>query len=151
MDVLDDGQEQRSAERQAEKASCDLTLCPECHCVQAPRARECPQCGHIFYAVTNVIELDDELVELGSMGTGSKHNADERQWYAGLLWLRQDAVRRGKTYKPSWPAVNFKTKFGHFPPRSWDYTVAPAEPSVEVRNFVRSRQIAFAKAMSAGR
>jgi hypothetical protein len=100
--------------------------------------------------VTNVIELDDDLVELGSMGTGSKHNADERQWYAGLLWMRQDAMRRRKTYKPSWPAVNFKTKFGHFPPRSWDYTVAPAEPSVEVRNFVRSR-IAFAKAMSAGR
>jgi DNA repair protein RadD len=149
--VLDDGQERRSAERQPAKESFDAKLCPECHCVQEPRARECPQCGHIFYAISNVIELDDELVELGSRGNGFKHEADQRQWYAGLLWLQQDAMHRGKTYKPSWPAVNFKEKFGHFPPRSWEYAIAPAEPTVEVRNYIRSRQIAYAEAMSGRR
>jgi DNA repair protein RadD len=46
-DALDDDDERKSAERQPEKAK----LCPECHCVQVPGARECPECGHVLHAV----------------------------------------------------------------------------------------------------
>jgi DNA repair protein RadD len=149
-DRLDDGDLVQSAERLQDGARPNIKLCPECHAVLPPGARECPECGHKLFAVTQVHETDDELVELGSAGTGAKHETDERQWYAGLLWLRQDAMRRGKAYKLNWPDVNLKTKFGYFPPYSWR-SLAPAEPTIEIRNWVRSRQIAFAKAMSAGR
>jgi hypothetical protein len=71
-DVLDDGEHARSAERQPAKEAFDAKLCPECSCVQPPRSRECPQCGHIFYAITLVREREGELVELGARATGSK-------------------------------------------------------------------------------
>jgi DNA repair protein RadD len=63
--VLDDGEQIRSAERQTAKEEFDAKLCPEYHCVQPPRSRECPQCGQVFYAVTLVHEREGELVELG--------------------------------------------------------------------------------------
>jgi DNA repair protein RadD len=46
-------------------------------------------------------------------------------------------IERG--YKP---AVNFKEKFGTWPPFR---TIEPSEPSAEVRSWVRSRMIAYAK------
>jgi hypothetical protein len=51
------------------------------------------------------------------------------------------AVERG--YKPGWSAHKFKEKFGVWPP--WDARPQPIEPTPEVRSWVRSRQIAYAK------
>jgi len=145
--ILDDGEGQRSAERQPDKGEAhDLKLCPECHCVQAPKARECPQCGHVFHAVSLVRETAGELIELGSKVSGLVRpgEPDKRLWHGALIWLYREAQARGKIYKPTWPAANFKEKFGHYPPWSWGNE--PIEPTVEIRNWVRSRQIAFAKA-----
>jgi DNA repair protein RadD len=145
LPVLDDGENIRSAERQPPTGGeLDARFCPECYCVQAPRARECPHCGHRFYAVTLVKERDGELVDFGSSARGQIVQHDEEKWYRGLLFLQIEARSRGKVYKPSWAAVNFKEKFGHWPDRAW--IEVPSMPSVEIRNWVRSRQIAFAKA-----
>lgn len=142
---LDDGAARRGAEREPVGQAFDPKLCPECHCVQAPHARECPQCGHAFPAVTLVREREGDLVELGSKVSGlHKPSApDERFWFGALCHMRNEAARRGKYYKQSWVAAQFKEKFGHWPPREWD--TRPFEPTVEVRNWVRSRQIAYAK------
>ena len=51
------------------------------------------------------------------------------------------AEERG--YAPGWAAHQFKEKFAHWPN---GYDRVAMEPSVTVRNWVRSRQIAFAKA-----
>jgi DNA repair protein RadD len=51
------------------------------------------------------------------------------------------AEERG--YKPGWIAHKFKEKFGHWPTCRY---VAPIEPSREVLSWVRSRNIAYAKA-----
>jgi hypothetical protein len=84
-DVLDDGECVKSAERQAIKGDeFDAKLCPECHCVQAPRARECPQCGHAILAVTLVTERDGELVYLGQKAR------------AGRMVCRVALYRRGE-------------------------------------------------------
>ena len=52
------------------------------------------------------------------------------------------AMQRG--YKPGWAAHQYKSKFGHWPPHS---NVEPMVPKPEVTSWVRSRQIAYAKAM----
>ena len=51
------------------------------------------------------------------------------------------AAERG--YKPGWAAYKFKEKFGMWPPIR---NAKPMQPSQEVRAWVRSRDIAWAKA-----
>jgi hypothetical protein len=54
------------------------------------------------------------------------------------------AIERG--YKLGWVGHKYREKFGDWP-RS--RTVTPITPMPEVRSWVRSRQIAYAKARSA--
>jgi DNA repair protein RadD len=63
------------------------------------------------------------------------------EWHAMLAHIAQE---RG--YKPGWAAYKFKEKFGHWPQMR---SIAPIAPSPEVRSWVRSRQIAYAKSRQA--
>jgi DNA repair protein RadD len=63
---------------------------------------------------------------------------DLASWHRQLTFIAQE---RG--YKPGWVAFKFKEKFGKWPA---DRTVVPEEPTSEVRSWVRSRMIAYAKA-----
>jgi hypothetical protein len=104
------------------------------------RARECPQCGHKIYAVTLVVERDGELVDLGQKRMERKKSLREQAvWYSGLLFIAQE---RG--YKHGWVSHQFKERFGCWP--NYVSFTPPAPPSVGVLNWVKSRQIAFAKA-----
>jgi superfamily II DNA or RNA helicase len=118
-----------------------IKLCPECHCVQAPRARECPQCGHVFLAITPIVEGEGDLVELGQRASGRRYEPDKDYWQGALQLI---ALRRG--YKQTWAAVQFKEKFGEWPVRR---VVPEREPTVEILNWVRSRLVAYAKARAA--
>ena len=51
------------------------------------------------------------------------------------------AVERG--YKPGWVAHKYREKFGDWPQHR---SVTPIKPTPEVLSWVRSRNIAFAKA-----
>jgi hypothetical protein len=56
-------------------------------------------------------------------------------------------IARERGYKAGWVAANFKQKFGSWPP--WGAHPDPIPPSLEVRSWVRSRLIAYAKRKSA--
>lgn len=60
------------------------------------------------------------------------------QWHAMLASI---GIERG--YKAGWAAVNYKEKFGDWPP--YGATPTPIDPTPEVRSWVRSRLIAYAK------
>jgi superfamily II DNA or RNA helicase len=64
------------------------------------------------------------------------------EWHAMLAYI---ANERG--YKAGWVAHKFKEKFGAYPP--WGPVAQPIPPSPEVRSWVRSRQIAFARRKTA--
>ena len=64
---------------------------------------------------------------------------DQMHWHAMLVHI---AIQRG--HKPGWAAHKFKEKFGFWPPRG--VRPLPLEPSREVLSWVRSRDIAYAKA-----
>ncbi len=67
-----------------------------------------------------------------------------RDFHRELLWV---AAQRG--YKPGWAAHQYKVKFGVWPP---DRSVPPPMPPTPgTLAWVRSRQIAYAKAMEAKR
>jgi len=59
--------------------------------------------------------------------------------------LAHIAAERG--YKAGWIAHQYKEKFGAWP--AWGAAPVPIAPSPEVRSWVRSRMIAYAKARSA--
>jgi DNA repair protein RadD len=59
-------------------------------------------------------------------------------------WRQLTAIGNERGYKPNWPSMNFKEKFGHFP-GPFGSTAEPEPASPEVRSWVRSRMIAYAK------
>jgi hypothetical protein len=70
---------------------------------------------------------------------------DEQKFYRQLMWLA-----KARSRKSGWAAHKFKEKFGRFPPWSWN-NLEPLPPAPDVVAWVRSRDIAYAKAMQAQR
>jgi DNA repair protein RadD len=57
-------------------------------------------------------------------------------------------MQQTRGYKAGWVGHKYREKFGTFPP--WAYNdLPPATPTDAVLRWVRSRQIAFAKARNA--
>ena len=113
--------------------------CPECSAVYTG-GRQCPECGHyIKPRGKEVRTLDGQLVEIGA-----HLKPEEQDRLAFFLELRGYAAQHD--YKPGFAAHKFKEKFGgSFPPWEWNDLPAAA-PSLETRNWIKSRLIANAKA-----
>ena len=135
---LDDGTPGAAYDKRGIGNAPDIHFCPECFGVVPPRAPTCLQCGHEFPATTDVYEGGGELVEFNSGERGGQGAPpDKVLWHEALAWIAEE-----KGYKAGWVANQFKTKFGHWP---IDRYAEPVRPTVEIRNWVRSRQIAYAK------
>jgi DNA repair protein RadD len=104
--------------------------CPVCH--WRPVARAIPV--DFVDGELGLVARDRSVVMLSPSFT------DQRDFYAQLLWI---ASERG--YQPGWAAHKFKEKIGDWPPPTMRRTSA-VPPTAAVRSWVRSRQIAFAKA-----
>lgn len=142
--LLDDGEAGRAYNTAKQKSEPRIRLCPECSCVQAPGARECPQCGHVFPALSLVREVDGELIELGRDGDRVLNGAgvDETKFIA---MVKGYAVERGYQKPDGFTFHKFMEKFGR-KPKVYVRDVTPVRPDVVTRNWIRSRAIAFAKA-----
>jgi superfamily II DNA or RNA helicase len=114
-------------------------LCPSCQAVVAPKTQVC-ECGfHFKPAPSDIYVNDGDLSELGSKGKITKATFDDKQnFYSGLLWIAKD---RG--YSNGWSSWTYKKRFG-----VWPRGLAQREeyPSQTVLNFVKSKNIAWAKA-----
>jgi DNA repair protein RadD len=144
---LDDGASNRNLDKGKPDREPIIKLCPECRCVPPPQARECPACGAKIYAATEVTERDGELVEFGNMVTLPVGERHKPAWIERDLWLGALVkIGRQKGYAPGWAAHKYREKFGHWPTLNYP---PEREPTVEILNWVRSRQIAFAKARAA--
>jgi hypothetical protein len=88
-----------------------------------------------------VVYAAGELAEVARNRTTQPNVYDPatRAMWLGML----TAIAQERGYKPGWVAVNYKEKFGQWPPSG--VTVMPIPPSPEVRSWVRSRLIAYAK------
>jgi superfamily II DNA or RNA helicase len=119
-----------------------LTDCPECKAVRL-EGRPCTACGWKPVRKPEAVEVADG--ELGAVNRSRKVQAvapsprEKEAFHSQLLW-----IAREKSYQPGWAAYKFREKFGHWPPRR---NPTPTPPLPEVVSWVRSRQIAFAKAM----
>jgi DNA repair protein RadD len=140
---LDDGKENAAQRKAREQSKPPPKLCEACKAVLPILAKACPACGEPVRVLSKVLELQGDLVELGARRSGKREIPDweRRRFYAELLGLAEE---RG--YAPGWASHKFKERFGHWP-NGFDRVVM--SPSVATRNWVKSRQIAFAKARRA--
>jgi len=122
--------------------------CEACGYIPPMRERKCGNCGFERpLPVSGLVEHDGALVEVtGGRARGQKHLieftvAEKKAFYAQLMWL--GAQRR---YKSGWAAVQFKERFGSWPPRNWNWGVRAVEAGPLVLSWVQHRMIAYAKA-----
>ncbi|MGA8611307.1 MAG: DEAD/DEAH box helicase [Xanthobacteraceae bacterium] len=141
--------EDRRAENKAHSARCQyrapaLTCCPECGAVRF-EGQPCTVCG--WRAVTKPQHVDIADGELSavdrnrSVGPLSYTAKERASFHRQLLY-----IARERGYRDGWAAHKFKEKFGDWPA---DRQVIAIEPTLATRAWVRSRQIAYAKAMAA--
>ena len=144
---LDAGEPRKSDAADKERKKPLPRLCQDCQAVLPHSARVCPECGKIREVRTEIEHRDGDLVELGARPTkrnAARLFAEQEEFHGELRWI---ASVRG--YAPGWAAHKFKERFGLWP-NDWQVRLAtPREPTLKTKNWLRSRQIAFAKAREA--
>lgn len=116
--------------------------CPKCHFVMKGPMQACPSCGAVSERTSEVEVRDGELVELRA----KKLNRNDT-WAEKVIFIRQLKAYRLETgKKEAWVAHKYKERYGCWPndPRV-KYAPPAAGISPEVRSWLKSRDIAFAK------
>ena len=114
--------------------------CEQCHYIFA-RSRVCPRCGwKVPFSKRDVDASEADLVLIGKSlvkrlpeGWPSHENL-----YQMLMW-----IQREKNYAPLWPKALFKKRCDTWPLSHWD-DLAAIPPSKRIRNWITSRNIAYA-------
>jgi DNA repair protein RadD len=147
-DKLDAGEPRKSRTSSNEPTKPLPRLCEDCSAVMPRSVKVCPECGKVREARTDIAHQEGELVEIGARP--NKRNraqliAEQECFRGEMRWI---ANVRG--YAPGWAAHKFRERFGVWP-NDWQLRLAtPREPSLKTKNWLRSRQIAFAKARANG-
>jgi superfamily II DNA or RNA helicase len=143
-DRLDDGSERQNSKERDRSAPLPR-LCKACKAVMPRSAKVCPACGEPVIALTSIRTEEGNLVELGSAQSGERPTAD---WEKKLFFSELKGLKKPE-YKDGWVAYQFKTRFGHWPPRTYE-SLPTMSPSLRTANWLKSRQIAFAKLRRSG-
>jgi DNA repair protein RadD len=133
-DHLDDGRQRQkpvTKERQALPKKC-----PRCAFLRPAKILACPACGFMPVPQTSVATTNGELVEMRSRSTAMP--VDTTMFYREL---KHYASERG--YKAGWVAHKFRERFGCWP-NGLEH-LPPLEPSRATQNWIRSKQIAWAR------
>lgn len=119
--------------------------CRECGAARVG-GMACLSCGYLPSPSPGEVEVADSDLGLVDASRRARPNIDDshiREEWLGMLV--QIAAERG--YRPGWAAHQYCTRFGDWPPLG--ATPLPRGPSIEVRRWVKSRMIAYARRKSA--
>jgi DNA repair protein RadD len=117
-----------------------LVQCLKCHAVKQA-GKPCTDCGWRPRPKPIAVDVvEGELAEFDRNRRSRPSGQDRRQFLRELMWIADE-----KGFKPGWAAHKYREKFGEWP--SFSGAVDPAPPSDVTRSWVRSRVIAYAKAM----
>jgi DNA repair protein RadD len=135
-DRLDDGRQRQKVEPKAiEKLP---KKCPKCAFLRPPKVVACPTCGFIPVPKNQVATANGELVEMRSRSTVLSTGAEQAIFYCEL---KHYALERG--YRTGWVAHKFRERFACWP-KGFDH-LSPVTPTRTTLNWIKSRQIAWAK------
>lgn len=132
---LDDGREK--PKKELTKKEKEAAKCPKCSAFWPGNSDTCANCGHVRVRLSQIASVPGMMEELAG---ANAMRAMKRKWLAELKGIAQ-----GK-YSSGWVAHKFKDKFGSWPN---NIHVDPAAPSPEVLSWIKSRNIAWAKARKA--
>lgn len=115
----------------------EAAKCPKCSQLWNSSSDICSNCGHVRERRNDVIAVAGEMVEIGASVKKDKYTSIFKEnFYHELL-----GHCRQKGYSDGWSWHKYKEKFGIGP--NWKKETRPV--SLETMNWIRSRQIAFAK------
>lgn len=129
---LDDGKHKESKKKEPKERK--PVKCPKCSAVHLA-SPVCPSCGFSYPKHSGITHEAGELAEL-SVGTSSR---DEKQEVYSQLYF----IANERGYKLGWVANQYRQRFGVWPKGLLDVEMPPSQ---KIMNWVRSRQIAWAKA-----
>lgn len=137
---LDDGAEKIKPEPTDNEK--EQSKCPRCGCLWNSATDVCAHCGFVRARKNDVVSVAGEMTELSLVPKKEKYSAEFKEsFYAQLLGYAQEM---GKN--PGMAYHKYAEKFGVHPSMS---KPAPVSPSAEVRSWMRSRNIAYAKRKAA--
>lgn len=134
---LDDGKPKKATSGEQEKP--EPKPCPVCAFVKPPRTPVCPKCGHASQR-KHEIETEDGELEFVSRKRKAKIE-DKQAVYSQLL-----SIKLAKGYSDGWVSQKYRAWFGVWPRGLQDVC---AEPSAEVRSWIQSQNIRWAKSKEA--
>jgi superfamily II DNA or RNA helicase len=137
-ELLDDGRTRQSSKRDNVKLPKE---CPQCSCLRPPHTNVCPHCGFEAKVRNNIFTVDGELTELNRK---KQPIIDRSNVYAQI---KGAVLERG--WKPGAAYWKYKEYFGGEEPRGLE-NVVPCQPSNQIRRWLKSRIIAFARARDKG-
>jgi DNA repair protein RadD len=115
-----------------------LTTCPECSAIRTA-GQACRACGwQPERRPEAVVVAEGDLGRVDRQRHAHAEPIDRDRWHAELAGV---AAERG--YQRGWIGHKYREKFGTWPSRR---QITPIAPSKEVISWVRSRNIAYAKA-----
>jgi superfamily II DNA or RNA helicase len=130
-------------ERNAKKKESKPIVCQGCSTVYSKRI-DCPECGWTPVKKGKPVAfIDGDLAEIKRNKKRKQRDwtmEDKSFFYAQLLGFVSE-----KGYSQGWAAHKYKEKFKVWPNHPSIKNVAPAPPTAEVRSWIKSRQIAWAK------
>lgn len=121
--------------------------CPSCKFMKPIGVYTCPKCGYEPLANEDVETDETRCIQKISKGGKRVYSQMEKQsWWSQILYYQhQVAQTKGKFLSDGWCAHVYKSKFGVWP-RNLNRCLQEISP--EVRNFILSKQIAYAKSQS---
>jgi DNA repair protein RadD len=137
-----DGQDESGFRLAEEKTEKKPKECPSCKYVKPAGVYVCPKCG--FKPIMGQdVEVDESRGLKKINGKVKKWSAEEKQEvYSELLGYQRERAAQGKPVSDGYIAHTYRERIGVWPKGLQKY---PKVPSPETRNFIKHKNIKFAK------
>ena len=123
--------------------------CPHCAFLKPPRSAKCPACGFVAEAVSSIQSQHGELRELKAKPKPPpKPGKDMTQQDKLVFYAELKGYGEMKGFKPGWADNQYRDKTGVWP-RGVKHVTSIMHTSLETLNWIKSRQIAYAKSREA--
>lgn len=138
----DDGMKEGSSQREQEKREKKPKECSSCHYMKPIGVYVCPKCGFKPLAGEDVdVDTSRNIKKISKKERTYTQN-DKQSWWSQLKYYQNQRAAQGKPISDWWAVNTYKDKFGVKPQGFHD---TPQEITPEVMNFIKHKQIAWAK------